>query len=192
MSADPFSPLLYPIQAVLAQNGFLGIEKIVEHATGSIGLLIIFVYSFLIAIVLPLPSEIVLAAPLDLGFPRWVTMSLIVVVSGIGKSLGSILALRVGNEAKRASPVMRALNRTGIDIVGISQRKTVEIARQYGYIGLALALCVPGFPDTISIYAFTVLEEDYLKFAAATFTGSVGRLVVWLTGIEIVFLLFLS
>lgn len=190
MFADPSSPLFFTTQTVLAQEGFLGLERAVEHATGLIGLLIIFVYSFLIAIVLPLPSEIVLAAPLDLGVPRWMTLTLIVVISGLGKSLGSILALRVGHEAKQAGPVMRALNRTGIDFVGISQRKTVAIAQQYGYIGLALALCVPGFPDTLSIYAFTVLEEDYLKFAAATFTGSVGRLVVWLTGVEIVFLLF--
>jgi uncharacterized membrane protein YdjX (TVP38/TMEM64 family) len=41
-----------------------------------------------------------------------------------------------------------------------------------------MALSVPFFPDTLSIYAFSVLEEDYLKFAAATFVGSVGRLLV--------------
>ena len=56
--------------------------------------------------------------------------------------------------------------------------KVVELSRRYGYLGLALALSVPGFPDTLSIYAFSVLEEDYMKFAAATFAGSVGRLVV--------------
>ena len=54
----------------------------------------------------------------------------------------------------------------------------MRLAREYGYAGLALALSVPFFPDTLSIYAFTVLEDDYLKFAAATFAGSVGRLVV--------------
>ena len=37
---------------------------------------------------------------------------------------------------------------------------------------------VPFFPDTLSIYAFTVLEENYTKFAVATLVGSVGRLVV--------------
>ncbi|MFC6960893.1 YqaA family protein [Halocatena marina] len=187
---DPSTPFLCAFQAVFLQGGFLGLERMVEQATGPIGLLIIFVYSFLIAIILPLPSEVVLAAPLDLGLPKWMTMALIVVVSGVGKSIGSVLALRIGNEAKKAGPVMRALNRTGIDVVGISQRKTVAIAQQYGYIGLALALCIPGFPDTLSIYAFTVLEEDYAKFAVATFIGSVGRLIVWLAGIEIVFLFF--
>ena len=37
---------------------------------------------------------------------------------------------------------------------------------------------MPGFPDTLSIYAFSVLEEDYARFAAATFLGSAGRLVL--------------
>jgi len=41
-----------------------------------------------------------------------------------------------------------------------------------------MALSVPFFPDTISIYAFSILEKDYLKFAAATFVGSLGRLLV--------------
>lgn len=190
MIADPSGPLVCALYTTSLQNGFLGLERMVEHATGPIGLVIIFVYSFLIAIVLPLPSEIVLAAPLDLGVPRGVTLGIIVVVSGVGKALGSVLALRIGNEAKQAGPVMRALNRTGIDVVGISQRKTVAIAQEYGYIGLALALCIPGFPDTLSIYAFTVLEENYLKFSVATFVGSVGRLVVWIAGVEIIFLFF--
>ena len=59
-----------------------------------------------------------------------------------------------------------------------SEPKTVEIAQRWGYLGLAGALCIPGFPDTISIYAFSILETDYLKFALASFAGSVGRLVL--------------
>jgi hypothetical protein len=35
-----------------------------------------------------------------------------------------------------------------------------------------------------------VLEEDYAKFALATFVGSVGRLVVTLVGVEAFFFLF--
>ena len=61
-----------------------------------------------------------------------------------------------------------------------SERKTVRLAQEYGYVGLAMALCVPGFPDTLSIYAFTVLEEDHVLFGLATFVGSVGRLIVTL------------
>lgn len=185
----PFDALLWGPPVIL-QNGVLGLENAVKHATGILGLGIIFVYSFLIAVVLPLPSEIVLIAPLDLGLPGWMTMSLIIVVSGVGKAIGSVFALKIGNEAKQAGPVMRALNRTGIDFVSISQRTTVNLVQKYGYIGLACALCVPGFPDTLSIYAFSVLEDDYLKFALATFAGSIGRLTIWLAGAHVVSMIF--
>lgn len=154
------------------------VEQAVRTATGPAGLGIIAVYSFLIAFVLPLPSEIVLAAPLDLGLPYWGTLGVIVLVSGLGKAAGSVFAFHIGQEVKDSGPVIRFLRRSRFDVVEWSESKTVEIAQRWGYVGLALALCVPGFPDTISIYAFTVLEEDYYKFALATFAGSVGRLLV--------------
>lgn len=155
-------------------------EGAVESATGVVGLAVVFVYSFLIAFLLPLPSEIVLAAPIDLPIPYAAELAIIMVVSGAGKALGSLFAFHLGQEAKESGPVIRFLRRSRFDVVEWSEDKTVELARKYGYVGLALALCVPGFPDTISIYAFSVLEEDYLKFALATFAGSVGRLLVFL------------
>ena len=154
------------------------LEKAAARATGPLGLVIIFVYSFLIAFVLPLPSEIVLATPLRLGLPYAVEIAIIMVVSGTGKACGSVLAFALGHQAKRSGPVIGFLRRSRFDVVAWSERRTVELARKYGYIGLAMALSVPFFPDTLSIYAFSVLEEDYLKFAAATFVGSVGRLLV--------------
>ena len=156
-----------------------GLEHLVRTVTGPFGLIVIFVYSFLIAFALPGVSEVVLAAPLNLGSP-WITFPVIILVSSVGKAAGSVLAFHLGQEAKESGPVIRFLERSRFDVVEWSQRKAVRIAREYGYAGLALALCVPGFPDTISIYAFAVLEEDYLKFALATFVGSVGRLLVTL------------
>jgi membrane protein YqaA with SNARE-associated domain len=157
-----------------------GIEAAVRSATGWPGLGIIFVYSFLIAFVLPLPSEVVLAAysTLALGMPDWAVVGVIMLVSGLGKALGSVLAFHLGQEAKSYGPLIRAVKRSRFDVVEWSENKTVAIARRYGYAGLALALCVPGFPDTLSIYAFAVLERDYVRFAVATFVGSVGRLLV--------------
>lgn len=154
------------------------LERAVETARGPLGLLIVAVYSFLIAVVLPLPSEIVLAANLDLGIPYVLELTLVVLFSGLGKVAGSVVAFALGHGVKESGPVISLLRRSPIDVVGWSERRTVEIARDYGYLGLAMALCVPFFPDTISIYAFSVLEENYAKFAAATFVGSVGRLVV--------------
>ena len=154
------------------------IEHLVETATGPVGLLIIAIYSFLIAFVLPLPSEIVLWAPISLGIPSWATLGLIMVVSGLGKAAGSVFAFHLGQEAKNYGPLLRRVKQSRFDILEWSERRTIQIAKKWGYLGLALALCVPFFPDTLSIYAFTVLEDDYWKFALATFAGSIGRLLV--------------
>ena len=155
-------------------------EEFFASLQGPGALLVIAVYSFLIAFLLPLPSEVVLLPAPYIGLPTVVGLALVVLVSGLGKAAGSVFAFHIGQEAKESGPVIRFLRNSRFDVVEWSEKKTVELAREFGYVGLALALCVPGFPDTISIYAFTVLEEDYVKFAAATFVGSVGRLLVTL------------
>ena len=154
------------------------LEGMVRSATGWPGLGIIWLYSFLIAFILPGPSEIVLAAPLDLGLSYPVRLGLVMLVSGFGKACGSVFAFHIGQEAKQSGPIIRFLRESRFDILEWSETKSVELARRFGYFGLAIALSVPFFPDTISIYAFAVLEEDYVKFALATFAGSIGRLLV--------------
>ncbi|GGN85017.1 hypothetical protein GCM10009030_01010 [Haloarcula pellucida] len=158
------------------------LEGAVCTATGPTGLGIIAVYSFLIAFVLPLPSEVVLvpAETLRLGFSTTGNLAAIIVVSAFGKAVGSLFAFHIGQEAKEYGPLVRWIQRSRFDIIAWSEKNTIKLAQRYGYVGLALALCVPFFPDTLSIYAFTVLEEDYLRFGAATFAGSAGRLLVTL------------
>ncbi|MFH5797627.1 YqaA family protein [Haladaptatus sp. CMAA 1911] len=175
---DSLVPFADVVTSGIALPSFGGLTDAVEHATGWLGLILIAVYSFLISFVLPLPSEIVLLAPLDLGIGEIGQLSLIILISGLGKAAGSVFAFHIGQEAKQSGPVIRALRRSNIDIVEWSERKTVGLAQEWGYLGLAGALCVPGFPDTISIYAFSILETDYVKFALASFAGSVGRLVL--------------
>jgi membrane protein YqaA with SNARE-associated domain len=170
-----FSPLAIGLSGIPLAGT---IEAVVESATGWPGMGIIFVYSFLIAFVLPGPSEVVLAAPLDLGLPRWVRLGTIMLVSATGKAAGSVFAFHIGQEVKQAGPIVRWLRRSRWDVMEWSENRSVRLAQRYGYGGLAVALSVPFFPDTISIYAFAVLERDYLRFAAATFLGSLGRLVV--------------
>ncbi|MFA9516059.1 YqaA family protein [Halopenitus sp. H-Gu1] len=155
-----------------------GLRTLVESATGWPGMGIIFLYSFLIAFVLPGPSEVVLIAPLDLGLPPWAHLGSIMLVSALGKAAGSVFAFHIGQEVKQSGPITRWLRRSRFSILEWSEKRSVQLARRYGYGGLAIALSVPFFPDTISIYAFAVLEEDYPKFAAATFLGSLGRLLV--------------
>lgn len=139
---------------------------------------IIFAYSFLIAFALPGPSEIVLVAPLDLGLPLWAHLASIMLVSATGKAAGSVFAFHIGQEIKESGPVIRWLRRSRWNVLEWSEKRSVQLAQRYGYGGLAIAFSVPFFPDTLSIYAFAVLERNHVKFAAATFLGSLGRLVV--------------
>jgi membrane protein YqaA with SNARE-associated domain len=175
-----FSPLIFPGLLVLFDfhaPALSGLEGAVKTATGPAGLVLIFIYSFLIAFVLPLPSEVVLLAPLELGLSYELKLVVIMLVSGAGKAVGSLFAFAIGQEAKQSGPLLRLLRRSRFDLIAWSEKQTVSLAQKYGYVGLAMALCVPGFPDTLSIYAFSVLEENYINFAAATFVGGVGRLL---------------
>jgi membrane protein YqaA with SNARE-associated domain len=163
--------------AVFSPFGILeAIQNAVGNATGWVGLALIAVYSFLIAFILPLPSELVLAAPLNLPYAEWVEAALVILISALAKTAGSLVAFRVGDAA--SGPIIDRLEESGIDVVEWSERRVVSVLQDYGYIGLALLLTIPFFPDTLSIYAFSVLEENYLKFAGATFAGSVGRLLL--------------
>ena len=170
----PSAPVL--TEALFAFDG--GLRSLVETATGWPGMGIIFVYSFLIAFALPGPSEVVLIAPLDLGLPPWLHLASIMLVSATGKAAGSVFAFHIGQEVKEAGPIVRWLRRSRWNVLEWSEKRSVQLAQRYGHAGLAIALSVPFFPDTISIYAFAVLERDYARFAAATFLGSLGRLVV--------------
>ena len=192
--AAAFAFLVDPAAVGTVPLQFGGLEGAVENASGPIGLLVIAAYSFLIAIVLPLPSEVVLVAAetgLGFGLGENVELALVILVSGAAKAAGSVVAFNLGHEVKRQSgPIVDRLRESRFGVVEWSERRTLEIAREYGYIGLAFALTIPFFPDTLSIYAFTVLEEDYVKFAAATFMGSAGRLLLVAGAIAPVFSLF--
>ncbi|ATW89064.1 membrane protein YqaA with SNARE-associated domain [Halohasta litchfieldiae] len=170
------TPFLTDVTPLFTLAG--GIETLVESATGWPGMGIIFVYSFLIAFILPGPSEVVLVAPIDLGFSPVTQLASIMLVSATGKAAGSVFAFHIGQEVKQSGPIVRWLRNSRWNILAWSEKQSVTLARQYGYAGLAMALSVPFFPDTISIYAFSILEKDYLKFAIATFIGSLGRLLV--------------
>lgn len=171
----------------LLDIGLVGLRAGVEAASGWSGLGVIFVYSVLIAFVLPLPSEVVLIpvgylSPVNTlalaPLPYEVQVGLVIVVSGLGKAIGSVIALLVGYNATHSGIVIRSLRRLGFQPLEWSQRTLVKIGQRWGHVGMAVGLSVPFFPDTASIYAFSVIESSYQKFAAAAFAGSVGRLLV--------------
>ncbi|MDL5361753.1 VTT domain-containing protein [Halalkalicoccus sp. NIPERK01] len=154
-------------------------EALIALASGWFGLGIVFAYSFVLGFaVVPLPSELVLFAPLDLGFSPTGRLAIIVVVSGLGKAVGSVLVLWISVSVRESDPVQKAIENSRFRIHEWSRKASIRMARRYGYLGMAIVLSIPFFPDTASVYAFSVLEDDYLRFSVAAFAGSVGRLVV--------------
>lgn len=171
--------------AVLSDWLLSSAEELIAFATGWPGLVIVFVYSFVLGFaVLPLPSELVLFAPLDLGFSQTVQLVLIMVASGLGKAIGSVLVLWLSVSIRNTDPVQEALENSRFRFHEWSRKVSIRVAKRYGYLGMALLLSVPLFPDTASVYAFSVLEDDYLKFSVAAFAGSVGRLIVVAAALE--------
>ncbi|MFB6124661.1 MAG: VTT domain-containing protein [Halanaeroarchaeum sp.] len=178
--------------------GFSALEAAVRAASGWSGVFVIFVYSLLIAFVLPLPSEVVLCPvgyicadnSLALGLPIEVQVVVVILASALGKAIGSVFALAIGHNAARSDIVIWALRRLGLQPMEWSKRQMVGLAQRWGYLGMAVGLSIPFFPDTVSLYAFAILEDDYRKFALAAFAGSVGRLLVAIATIEGVTALF--
>ncbi|MWG34891.1 VTT domain-containing protein [Halomarina oriensis] len=151
------------------------IEAVIHEVTGPLGLLVAAVYSLLVAVILPFPGELVLAIPLDLGFDPMTELALLVVASSIGKAGGSLLALRVGNGARTG--VLDRLLDGQPRLLSFREGAVTEVATRYGYLGLGVGLAIPFLPDTAIIYAFSVLEMNYVKFALAAFVGTIVRLL---------------
>jgi membrane protein YqaA with SNARE-associated domain len=148
--------------------------------TGPLGLVAVLAYSFLVAFLLPLPGELVLAMPLDLGLSPLGELAVVVVVASAGKALGGLAALGIGRGATTSGPVARLLDAlpsspgAGGGVAG----RLAGVADRYGYAGLAGALAVPFAPDTAVLYAFSVVNTDAVRFAAAAFVGTTVRLLI--------------
>ncbi|WP_232701538.1 hypothetical protein [Halobacterium wangiae] len=163
---------------------FATIEALVATANGPAGLLFIFVYSVLVAFVLPLPGELVLlpAPQMELGVPTALTIGVVVLVSAAGKAVGSLAAFRIGRGAVSAGPSQWFLQRFAPKSgAPRGSGPVLSFVRRYEYVGLAVLLSIPLMPDTVVIYAFSVLNtDDERRLVIAAFVGTVGRLLVTL------------
>jgi hypothetical protein len=157
------------------------VEGILRGATGPEGLVLVFVYSFLCAVALPLPGELVLAVPLELGWSPMGELAAVVAVASTAKAVGALVALSVAKGAATRGPVARLLEVVPTPRAGGGGRfagRLAGLTDRYGYVGLAGALAVPFAPDTAVIYAFSVVDVRRLPFAAAAFVGTTLRLAL--------------
>ena len=133
-------------------------------------------YGFLVAFALPTPSEAMLvAAP---ALPIHVT----ILLSGVGKTAGSFFAYFIArNLLKNSRWEDRFLRWLHLkDIQDKIQNATFSTVKRYGYGGLFIILCLPGLPDTASIYAFSFVKVNKSLFLILVFVASLVRLyLVW-------------
>ena len=148
------------------------------------GVLLIVVYSVLVAAVLPTPSELILLVPLLPGAPPELRWTVIILLGATAKMVGSVVAVAISRQVPRTTQAAPS----GRPQRAVVQRLTPLVDR-YGPAGLAVALSVPGVPDTLPIYGFALLGGSYRAYAAATFIGGVGRNLVVLAGVGGSFLL---
>ena len=142
-------------------------------------LAVVFLYSFLLAVLLPFPAELALVAALSLDLPRNLAIGVVMVVAASGAALGSMLAQQLGYGVSHSDPVTRVLS----SIPGYArfrQHSLVAFVREYRYVGLTITLSIPLLPVTATLYAFSTLEDDPKWFAVTVFFATFLRLGVFL------------
>ncbi|MES3159973.1 MAG: hypothetical protein PPP55_00205 [Halorubrum sp.] len=140
-------------------------------------LILVFGYAIVVAAVFPLPTEAVLAVPLLLPYPWYVSVPLVVLVAAAGKAVGSLVALRVGKGVSRSGPVVRLYERVP-RYEQFKREWLAEFVKRYQYVGLGVAIAIPFLPETTTLYAFSVLDGRPVLFATTAFVATILRLLI--------------
>lgn len=138
---------------------------------------IVFLYAVVVAAFLPFPTEAVLVVPVVLPSPWYVSFPLVILAAATGKAVGSLIALRIGYGASRSGPVVRFFERIP-QYKRFKHETLVTFVHRYRYLGFGIAISVPFLPETTTIYAFSVLDNKPVWFAATAFVATITRLLI--------------
>jgi len=142
-------------------------------------LILVFIYSILVAIILPVPIELVLLAPASTG--NYGFYAIIALVIGGGKAIGSwlifLLGIRIEDDIRRWSKRARWIERL--------VEWCITFVRKTRYLGLFIILSIPGMTDTIPIYIYSLFNEEgellnMWLFVAVNFAAGIVRSCVML------------
>ena len=153
-------------------------------------LFLVFGYSILVAIILPIPIEIALIWPLLKGELPY--FAAVVLAMAIGKTLGALLVLLLGIKVEKTvyywSRKYRWFGKL-VHYLGLFVKKT-------GFIGLYIILSIPLMTDTVPIYIYSIFHEEgkkpsRVRFGMSNFFAAITRaiiiaVVVTLFGVELV------
>ncbi|MFQ6128744.1 MAG: hypothetical protein ACE5QW_07575 [Thermoplasmata archaeon] len=138
---------------------------------------LLFVYSVLVAIILPIPIEIALIWPLlkgDLWLYTGATLTM-----ALGKTMGSwgifFLGIKVEDNIRRWSEGYR-LARRFVDGM-------IKFVRRTRYVGLLILLSIPLMTDTVPIYVYSLFNEEgeilqLRLFLSVNFVAAIVRSLV--------------
>ena len=113
-------------------------------------LLSIFLFSIAAAVILPIPVETaLLVAPHSLPF------IVIALAVGLGKGIGAIAVFFIGEKIEAA---VLSFGRWGW-FKWLLEKSEVFV-RRYGYYALFVIMSIPGMPDTIPLYIFSILNKE--------------------------------
>jgi membrane protein DedA with SNARE-associated domain len=139
------------------------------------GLFLVFLYEVGTAVVLPTPAELPLITYNYL--PVW-WMTLFAVA---GKIVGSYLVFFLGDRMKNTDRFQRLVHR--YRFLQTIMRWSEKLVRRYGVFAVFLLLCIPGFPDTVSLYLFAVVGQRPVLFSLAAGAATAVRFSLVILGV---------
>ncbi len=159
------------------------------YANPAVFLPLVFVYAILIAVILPIPIELSLVAPII--DQQWGYLVGIGIALAAGKTVGAwlifVLGVRVENSIRWWSEKWR-FAKWFVDKADLFVQKT-------GYLGLYLLLSIPLMSDTIPIYLYSLFNKEGKTlernlFLAANFFAALNRVAIlaglFLIGIDLI------
>jgi membrane protein YqaA with SNARE-associated domain len=113
-----------------------------------------FAFSILVAVILPIPIEVVLLAPIVYG--QWAYLGSVVLAMAAGKTVGAWLVFYLGvhieDNIRHWSEKYRIADR----FVKWCER----FVRKTNYVGLYVLLSIPLMSDTIPLYVYSLFNEE--------------------------------
>ncbi len=140
-----------------------------------VGLLLVFVYEVGAAVILPTPAELPLATY------KWLPVGWMVLFAVAGKMVGSYLLFFLGDRMKNTERFHRLVAR--YRLLRVAMEWSERFVRRFGVFAVFLLLCIPGFPDTVSLYLFAVIGQRPVLFSLAAGAATALRFGLVILGV---------
>jgi membrane protein YqaA with SNARE-associated domain len=139
------------------------------------GLFLVFLYEIGAAAILPTPAE------LPLVTYKWLPVGWMTLFAVVGKIVGSYLVFFLGDRMKNTERFHRLVAR--YDVLSAVMKWSERFVRRYGVFAVFLLLCIPGFPDTISLYLFALIGQRPVLFSLAAGAATAVRFGLVILGV---------